>query len=548
MAIRRVICIEPGPVSTRISKMDYGKPNGKVWKTTEFATPEGAVEDGYIRDRDSYLYALKREMKEGKFQRGYLVFTLNSTRVLSREVTMPLVSYRMLPGLIESGKEEYFPVDVSNHELAYSVLEVDKKKKTRRVMLYAVPRKLVDQYTELADRLKCKLVAVDFAGNSVTQWIRRCGKQLFLEPLNILMQMNDQNTLVTIIENGNPVLQRNVNFGTRNVLDVVREVYQGEELTYEQAYEKVEDGKLIQKSYDAPELPKPKNMDNAEWQRLKEAQKQVAEVLRPLILNITRMIEFYATKNKTAQVEKIRITGNGLRLNGLVALMNNEIGLPVEALENGLEKQIKQNVQVRRTSDLISGFGAALSPIYYINRKFHDGESYGAIAICILILTALCSYYARGVVLDAQEEYQKAVDRKNSLIAERDSKVWVREEKAAYEVFLQEQGEILSMHELTFTYNEQLKEVIQELEKELPSSAVIHSMSSSGNTLALSVTVKTKRDAEKLLYQMRKFPYFSEVSISGITESETEPGLTSVSFSLNCTYTIPTEDEHEEVQ
>jgi len=547
MAIRRVICIEPGPISTRISDMSYGKPDGKIRKSIEFATPEGAIEDGYVRDRDSFLHVLKREMKEQKFRNGYLVFTLNSTRVLSREVTLPLVSARMLPGLIESGKEEYFPVDVSNHELAYTVLEVDKKNKTRRLMLYAVPSKLVDQYTELADKLKCKLVAVDFAGNSVTQWIRCCAKQSFTEPLNILMQMNDQNTLVTIIENGTPVLQRNVNFGTRNVLDVVREVYQEEELSYEAAYEKFADGKLIQESYSAPELPRAK-MEFADWERMNEARRQVTEVLRPLILNITRMIEFYATKNKTAQVEMIRVIGNGLRLEGLIPLMNNEIGLPVEALESGLEKQIKENVSVRRSSDLVTGFGAAISPISYITRKFHDGEAYAAIAICILLLTVVCGYYAWGVVQEAQEDYQRAVDAKNALIAERDSRVWVRNDKAEYELFMQEQGEILAMHELTFTHNEQLKDIINLLEKELPSSTVVHSASSAGSNLALSITVDTKADAEKLLYQMRRFPYFSEVKISGITESEPEPGITNVSFSLNCTYISPTEEQHEEIQ
>lgn len=550
MAIRKVICIEPSPINTRISKIDYGKPDGKIRKSIEFATPEGAVEDGYIRDRDSFLYVLKRELKAGKFKKGFLVFSLNSSRVLSREVTLPLVSYRMLPGLIEAGKEEYFPVDVSNHDLAYTVLEVDKKNKTRRLMLYAVPQKLVQQYIELADKLKYKLVAIDFAGNSVSQWIRRCAKPVFAEPLNILMQVNDQNTLVTIIENGNPVLQRNVNFGTRNVLDTVREIYQDEELTYEETYEKFVGGELIQKSYDEPDLPMTEEMEFADWKRRNEARKQVTEVLRPLILNITRMIEFYATKNKTAQVEVIRVIGNGLRLEGLIDLMNNEIGIPVEALESGLDKQKKRRVRVRHSSDLVSGFGAALSPIYYIGRKFHDGEAYGMIAVCLLLLTVVCSYYARNIVLDAREEYQKAVEIKNNLVAERDARLWVRSEKADYENFLSEQGEVLKMHELTFTYNEQLKDVINRLEEVLPSSTVIHSMSSSGNTLTLSVTVDTKEDAEKLLYQMRRFPYFSEVNISGITESEPEPGLVSVSFSLTCTYTVPKSEEvqNEEIQ
>lgn len=538
MAIRKVISIETGPISTRISYGDYGKPDGKIRKSIEFSTPEGAVEDGYVRDRDSYLHALKRQMKLGKFPKGYLVFTINSTRVLSREVTLPLVSYRMLPGLIESGKEEYFPVDVSNHELAYTVLEVDKKNKTRRLMLYAVPRKLVEQYIELADKLKCKLVAIDFAGNSVSQWIRRCSKPVLPENLNVLMQINDQNTLVTIIDNGQVTLQRNVNFGTRNVLDVVREVYQQEELTYEGAYEKLSSSNLISETFAVEELPMTA-MEYADWKLMNEARQQVTEALRPLIVNITRMIEFYATKNKTARVEVIRVIGNGLRLEGLIALMNNEIGLPAVALENGLEQQKKEKVKCRRSTDLISCFGAALSPIYYIGRKFHDGEAYYTLAICILLLTAVIAYYGRDFVLNAHQEYEAVMAKQQELLGQRDELNWVRNEKAEYEQFLVEQGEILRLHESTFTYNEQLKDMIDAVEQVVPSSTMIHSMSSSGDTLTLSVTVDTKKDAERLLLEARRFPYFESVSISGITETETEPGMTSVSFSLTCKYQKP---------
>lgn len=538
MAIRKVVSIETGPINTRISYIDYGKADGKIRKSIEFSTPEGAIEDGYVRDKDSFLHALKRQMKAAKFKKGYLVFTINSTRVLSREVTLPRVSRRMLAGLIESGKEEYFPVDVSNHDLAYTVLEVDKKNKTQRLMLYAVPDKLVEQYVELADKMKCKLVAIDFAGNSVSQWIRRCAKPLLPESLNVLMQINDQNTLVTIIDNGNVALQRNVNFGTRNVLDVVREVYQDDELSYEEAYEKLCNGEMICDSFDVQELPMDsmEEMEYADWNRLNMAREQVTEALRPLIVNITRMIEFYATKNKTAQVEIIRVVGNGLRLEGLIPLMNNEIGLPVEAFSSGLSKLKKKKVHCRHASDLISSFGAALSPIYYIGKKFHDGEAYYMLAICILLLTAVCAYYGRTFVLDAHEIYNKAVEQQRQLASERDALSWVRAEKEDYEKFLLEQGEILQLHEETFTYNEQLKDMMNAVEEMVPSSTIIHSMSSSGDTLTLSVTVGTKKDAEKLLLQARRFPYFESVSISGITETENEPGLTSVSFSLTCKY------------
>ena len=52
----------------------------------------------------------------------------------------------------------------------------------------------------------------------------------------------------------------------------------------------------------------------------------------------------------------------------------------------------------------------------------------------------------------------------------------------------------------------------------------------------MSVTVDTKKEAERLLLEARRFPYFETVTLSGITESESEAGVTSVSFSLTCRY------------
>ena len=70
MAIRKVVSIETGPINTRISYIDYGKEGGKIRKSIEFSTPEGAIEDGYVRDRDSFLHALKRQMKAAKFKKS----------------------------------------------------------------------------------------------------------------------------------------------------------------------------------------------------------------------------------------------------------------------------------------------------------------------------------------------------------------------------------------------------------------------------------------------------------------------------------------------
>jgi hypothetical protein len=111
--------------------------------------------------------------------------------------------------------------------------------------------------------------------------------------------------------------------------------------------------------------------------------------------------------------------------------------------------------------------------------------------------------------------------------------------------------------DLTFSIGEQLNEIIQALELELPTRALVNSFSLSGNSLSMSMTTVTKEEAAKVLLQLKAIPYISDVQIGGIVESKDEAtNRTQVAFSVSCTlqrYEEPavepgTEAEGTEVQ
>ena len=55
--VKRVVSIEAGVWWTKVALADYRKKNPPVHKAFAFRTPEHAVEDGYIRDKEAFASA-----------------------------------------------------------------------------------------------------------------------------------------------------------------------------------------------------------------------------------------------------------------------------------------------------------------------------------------------------------------------------------------------------------------------------------------------------------------------------------------------------------
>lgn len=118
--------------------------NPPVHKAFAFRTPEHAVEDGYIRDKEAFASALKAELSRHDIHEKEVVFTLSSSKVVTREVMIPFVKDNKIMGIIEAQIRDYFPMDVSNYTISYSKMDVEEEdgKKMLKLLLVAIPDNL----------------------------------------------------------------------------------------------------------------------------------------------------------------------------------------------------------------------------------------------------------------------------------------------------------------------------------------------------------------------------------------------------------------------
>ena len=165
----KVLSIEIGQGLTRVVEMDYKVKNPKVYNYFTFETPRDVVEDGMVKRSEAFTGLFKAECERRGIKTNQVVFSVNSSRIARRDAKIPFVKEKQIQELLDTSATDYFPVDMTQYHLVYSIVEKNAKgdDKGYRLNLLAVPNVLTASYFDFAQSLECHLLAVDYVGNSI---------------------------------------------------------------------------------------------------------------------------------------------------------------------------------------------------------------------------------------------------------------------------------------------------------------------------------------------------------------------------------------------
>ena len=129
----KILSIEISNSLIRICEMDYKKKNPRVYRHVVVATPPGAINDGYLMNQAELKETLTSALVDNKMKGTKdVIFTVASSKIITREVMLPGVKQASLGALIKTNLNEYFPIDLSSYEIAHLVLEQMKEKPPAR--------------------------------------------------------------------------------------------------------------------------------------------------------------------------------------------------------------------------------------------------------------------------------------------------------------------------------------------------------------------------------------------------------------------------------
>ncbi len=528
----KILSIEIGVDVTHVLEMDYRVKNPKVYRSFSFQTPVGVIGEAGVRKSEEFRTALHKLLDANKIKTRKTLFVVNSGKIASREVLIPMIKENRIKDFLNTNSADFFPVDLSRYQLVYrneGVVQQDTVKK-RKLYVFAVPGDLVQSYEELADFCSLELTALDYVGNSIFQMMHKAvGNNICC-----YVKLDNNATMITIINQGMVVLQRTVFYGFEEVEKVVVDSGLFPKEQYPAAMDILQQTDCLDANQAAPE------------DAVNAMRAEAVEALRPMIGNIRRVLDYYQSRNNGAEVKECFLIGNGAYIKGLDRLMSMELNLPVHLQE----KDVLNGFRTSGGSlDAMyeACYGAAIQPLDFVFGSAQTAkiieEKKKRELLAAKLIGLLC--VACAVILLALSGVQRIAlsHELNTLNKQKDELKYIQDIYNAYVDTKSQYDDVTKMNGKTETVSDALADAIEEMEEKFPSGVKVTSLTSNGEGISMDIEVSTKEEAAKILQNLATFDAFRSVTTNGITESTDENGKITVTFSVMCTYVNGTADD-----
>lgn len=562
--VKKIISIEAGIQWTKVALVDYRKKNPPVHEAFAFRTPEHAVEDGYIRDKDSFVKALKAELARRQIYEKSVVFTLSSSKVVTREVIIPYVKDNKIKGIIDAQSRDYFPMDISGYTISYSKMEVleEDGKKQLKLLLVAIPDNLLSNYVSFAELAGLKVETFDYIGNGCVQLL--CDS--FLEDA-VVIQLEEQATVISIIENKKLAFQRVTPYGYGATISaVIEHPILGVE-DEEKAFDFLLTHNVL---YNKPVMPE---MANAQERKLKqtqanEAYEDLAEALRYHLRIANTALDYYQNQIKKEFVGNVYVVGDGSRFAGVQKLFAQELPLPLQKIDfstvidlrSKKEKEAKKenyqdpaaenapDTQPRAATPVgfLSVIGAAVHPLDAKPKDMQEADSKKNDLRTAYILLAGSVLLSLLLILGSSVRQLVAYTQHRQLSDRLDELAYVQQTYDESAKIQAQEQVYVNLDQATVTKNEKLLPLIEQLEKELPSDIKVESIQTDADTVSINLSSEKQIVVGQMLLNFQNVTLLTDLSIPSMSEqTDEESGVTQWTYTLNAYYAQEQESEEQ---
>lgn len=557
----KVLSIEVGYSFTKVCELDYQAKKTKVYNSFVLPTPEGILADGMLTVDDDFVAAFKAKLAELKIKTKGAVFTISSSKIATREVRIPYCKENRIGDLVRSNLQDYFPIDVSQYMVAHSVLEVEGLTKTAdetgakkatgtptgyKLLLLAVPSQIINSYRLFAGALGLEVKEIDYNGNSIYQ----VAKEECAEGTQMIVKIDERSSLLLVIKDGVIVLNRTIPYGIdESVATLVETKAWGEISSYEDALALATHNICILPSFQRTAVVKEEEAEPAtDTAEVLQDKMAVTSSLMSLVGGISKVVDYYNSRNMDAKIEDMYITGVGADFAGISNLLSNELGLIVEALTHVAGVQSEKTLKDGSFGEFAACVGAAMAPVHFTSE--HDEENVKSKASMdsmhiALIACAGCILIGVVLVISSLIPYFSAKNKQKEYNAIIENLEPVYDVYVQYQSLMSQAEQLAALDKETVNRNKDIVAFIEALEAKMPTSFALNDFTATTEGITMNVSVETKEEAAAVLDELRKMEMFIYVDTTALSQLVTEVGETQYSFAVEMLYAPIVEETTE---
>jgi type IV pilus assembly protein PilM len=349
-----VVGLDIGTSAVRASELDVSHGRPVLINYGQVGLPAGSLVDGEIRDVSAVSAAIAKLWENGKFSSKSVIVGIAGLRAITREIDLPFVPDNEVDSAVRFQSEEVIPFPPDQTILSSQILSdyiTPEGDKMRRILVAAAHTDLVNGVVATVELAGLTVTGVDLVSSAL---VRAIGGTAESERPEAIVSVGAGLTVVVVHQQGRPQFVRTIGSGG-NVTTAAISAALGLPMA------------------DAESLKRRIGEDGPQQHSAgRAAQPSITE----LVGEIRSSVQYFASLPGRLPVSRVLITGGGSALDGLIPMLESQVGLPVLAVSpldrvntSKLEMSEEQASEVQAV--LSTPIGLALPESNRLGKKFN---------------------------------------------------------------------------------------------------------------------------------------------------------------------------------
>ncbi|KTD23724.1 pilus assembly protein PilM [Legionella israelensis] len=344
---KSILGIDVSSTSVKILEISGEAPNYQLNAYASELLPEKAVEANVIKDVDAVAGCIKRATSRAKFSTKLAAAAVPDSAVINKVIQINEgLNDEEMEELVVMEADKYIPYPIDEINIDFEILGPSAKNSTMLdVLIVASRAENVSNRAEVLTQAGLEAKIVDVESYAVERAVQLIAPDLPAEGVDKVIAVIDVGANYThlfVLHGMKTVFSREEEFGARLLIESLAQRY---EMTYEQALE----------AY----------MQN---QLLEDYKETVLEPFQEMmLLQVKRTLQFFYSTSNHGFVDHILLAGGLARQEGLVDLIQQQLGVPTTIANPfkhmQLGKMLNSEVLNKEAPALLVACGLALRSI-----------------------------------------------------------------------------------------------------------------------------------------------------------------------------------------
>ncbi len=308
---KNLLGLDIGSSSVKMVELkDLGK--GKGYQLKAFGIeplPQEAIVGGTIMDSGAVIDAVMRLVRDKGVKNFNVATSVDGNSVIVKRISMTAMSDAELREAIQWEAGQYIPFDIEEVKIDHQVLETDPATGNLSVLLVAVKRDLISEYTSILGQAGLSVSVLDLDVFSI-QNAFEVNYPIRGGEVTALVNIGAGTTNICVLKGDTPLFWRDIQAGGNNYTDTLQRELS---LTFEQA-EALKRG------------------DPVQGLRPEQATPILNAMTEEFGADLKKSLDFFKVTTGESTLHRIILSGGGSQVANLDRYLSQFFGVPVEIM------------------------------------------------------------------------------------------------------------------------------------------------------------------------------------------------------------------------